>query len=78
MKNRTVWLVAAVAVLCGLGLGSKAQTKSEQTAWEYQTLHGTPTQLAAYNQYGAAGWELAGVACQDNLNQCAFFFKRKK
>ena len=78
MKHLTIWLVAAVALLCGLGLGSKAQTKPEQTAWQYQTFYGSPTQLASFNQYGATGWELAGVACGADLNQCAFFFKHKK
>jgi|KBSSwiStaDraftv2_1062776.scaffolds.fasta_scaffold1017323_2 hypothetical protein len=68
MKNRTLWLVAAAALVCGLGLGSSAQTKPpEQKGWEYQTYYGAPTQLPSLNPYGAAGWELAGVACEDNL-----------
>jgi len=79
MKSRTIWLIAAVALVCGLGLGSRAQTKTqEHKGWEYQTYYAAPTQISSYNNLGAEGWELAAVSCPESLNQCAFFFKRQK
>lgn len=79
MKNKTFWILAAIVSLATVAFGIKGQTKTaEPVRWEYQTLYGAPAQLAGYNAYGQAGWELAAVSCQDNNNLCAFFFKRKK
>ena len=79
MKHRTLWIVGALVLFAALGFGISGQTKPVEPArWEYQTLYGAPAQLAGYSAYGYAGWELAAVSCQDNNNQCAFFFKRRK
>ena len=79
MKHRKFWLVGAIALLCAIGFGISGQTKAVETErWEYQTLHGTPSQLPGFNAIGSVGWELAAVQCNETNQSCAFFFKRRK
>ena len=76
--KKLIWLVGGIALVCAIGVGITGQTKTVETErWEYQTVYGHPSQSTMLNPKGAAGWELVAASCQD-MNQCAYFLKRRK
>ena len=79
MKRKILWVVGSVALLCAIGLGISAQTKTpERGRWEYQAIAGWHGQGNSFNRLGDEGWELVAVTCSGDVNQCAYYFKRKK
>jgi hypothetical protein len=91
MKIKPAWLLAlaAVAFLCIVGWGSKAQSAS-RAAWEYKvvTLYGTndtpPPNLTQFNQMGAEGWELVTALSEESTRvdkrqvKTDYYFKRAR
>ena len=91
MKSKSSWPLAliAVALLCLVGWGGKAQSASRAT-WEYKvvTLYGTndtaPPNLTQFNQMGAEGWELVTALSEESVRgdrrqvKTEYYFKRPK
>ena len=79
MRRKTLWVVGCVALLCAIALGISAQTKTaDRERWEYQTIPSYPGSGSSFNNLGNDGWELVTVTCPGDVNQCSYYFKRKK
>ena len=79
MKRKTLWVVGCVALLCAITFGISAQTNTPtRERWEYQAIPGWHGQGNSFNHLGNDGWELVAVTCSGDLNQCSYYFKRKK
>ncbi|MFY9618293.1 MAG: hypothetical protein WAM70_12145 [Pyrinomonadaceae bacterium] len=79
MKRKTLWVVGCIALLCAIAFGISAQTKTPpREHWEYQTVGAWHGQGSSFNRLGNEGWELTTVTCSGDLNQCAYYFKRRK
>ena len=79
MKKLTLSLVVGITFLGAIAFGVNGRTNtSARETWEYKSMPGAPGMAVAYNHLGNDGWELVAVTCSGDLNQCSYYFKRKK
>jgi len=88
LKSKILLMIAAVALLCLVGLSSKAQ-RASRTRWEYKlvTVYGFPEvvqpSLQQFNDLGAEGWELVTMRSENLVHgdprqaKLVYYFKRQ-